>query len=65
MRYSATDLRRDIYRILDRVLETGDAVEVERNGRLLRIVVVAEEAPLDRLQPMVSLLRQVVKSVCT
>jgi antitoxin (DNA-binding transcriptional repressor) of toxin-antitoxin stability system len=45
MAYSATDLRRDIYRILDRVLETGHAVEVERNGRILRIV------PADRLPP--------------
>ncbi len=30
MAYKATDRRRDIYEILDRVLETGQAIEVER-----------------------------------
>jgi len=40
---SASKLRSNIYRILDGVLETGVPVEIERNGRLLRII--AEEAP--------------------
>ncbi|MBM4320657.1 MAG: type II toxin-antitoxin system Phd/YefM family antitoxin [Deltaproteobacteria bacterium] len=33
-----TELRNDIYRILDDVLETGRPVEIERRGRILRIV---------------------------
>lgn len=37
-RLTASKLRQDIYRILDRVLETGVPVEIERGGRLLRIV---------------------------
>ena len=56
MRYRATDLRKDIYKILDRVLETGVAVEVERNGRLLRIVAVDSKPPVERLRPMPGLI---------
>lgn len=40
---TASKLRQDIYRILDQVLETGEPVIVERNGRRLRII--ADEAP--------------------
>jgi hypothetical protein len=35
---TASPLRGDIYKILDSVLETGTPVEIERNGRILRIV---------------------------
>lgn len=40
---TASKLRQDIYRILDRVLETGEPVIVERNGRRIRIT--ADETP--------------------
>lgn len=43
MAMTASKLRQDIYRILDQVLETGEPVIVERNGRRLRII--ADEAP--------------------
>jgi len=36
-RITASQLRQNIYRILDEVLETGRAVEIERKGRLVRI----------------------------
>jgi hypothetical protein len=51
MRINASKLRQNIYRILDQVLETGVPVEIERRGKLLRIV--CEEAPgrLAGLQP--------------
>jgi len=39
-------LRQDIYRLVDEVLETGEALEITRKGRTLRIV--PETAP-DRL----------------
>jgi prevent-host-death family protein len=35
---TATELRRNIYQVLDEVLETGQPVEVVRNGRQLLIV---------------------------
>jgi hypothetical protein len=42
-KYTASELRSDVYRVLDSVLETGVPVEIERKGRILRIV--AEKAP--------------------
>jgi antitoxin (DNA-binding transcriptional repressor) of toxin-antitoxin stability system len=51
MRVTATRLRADIYVLLDRVLETGEPLEIERGGRWLRIVP-AETRPLaERLPP--------------
>ena len=37
-RLTASRLRMDVYRVLDRVLETGVPAEVERRGKVLRIV---------------------------
>jgi antitoxin (DNA-binding transcriptional repressor) of toxin-antitoxin stability system len=56
MPYNATDLRREIYRILDRILETGEPVDVERNGRLLRIIPVERPPLLTRLRPIPDLI---------
>lgn len=39
-----TQLRRDLYRLLDEVLETGRALEVTRHGRRLRITPDAPPA---------------------
>ncbi len=38
MAVSATQLRQNIYAILDEVLATGKPVEIERKGKVLRIV---------------------------
>ena len=38
---TASKLREDIYNILDNVFATGEPVEIERKGRVLRIVAVA------------------------
>ncbi len=38
MAVSATQLRQNIYAILDEALATGKAVEIERKGKRLRIV---------------------------
>ena len=56
MPYTATDLRKNIYKILDRVLEEGVPIEVERNGRLLRIQPVDIEPAVSRLKPMKDLI---------
>jgi len=47
---SATELRTNVYRILDRVLETGVPQEVVRNGR--RILIVPEGRPRLRLEDL-------------
>lgn len=46
MRFTATRLRANLYRVLDKVLKTGVPVEIERGGGILRIVPVA---PRDKL----------------
>ena len=46
---SATKLRRNLYDILDSVLDTGIPVEVERNGRRLRIVAEKHRSKWYRL----------------
>jgi antitoxin (DNA-binding transcriptional repressor) of toxin-antitoxin stability system len=38
MAVSATQLRQNIYAILDEALKTGKPVEIERKGKVLRIV---------------------------
>ncbi len=46
-RLTASKLRQNVYRILDQVLDTGVAVEIERHGRRLRIVpATAGRAPV-------------------
>lgn len=38
MKISASQLRANIYKILDEVLSTGTPVEIERHGQILKIV---------------------------
>jgi hypothetical protein len=49
MTLKASKLRANIYRILDQVLETGVPVEIERRGKLLRIVAAEPPSRLARL----------------
>ncbi len=49
--YSPSRLRANLYRLLDRILETGVPLEVDRNGRRLRIVPVEAEGRLANLVP--------------
>jgi antitoxin (DNA-binding transcriptional repressor) of toxin-antitoxin stability system len=49
MSITASKLRADVYRILDRAIETGEAVEIERNGVIVRLVPPQRRHWLDRL----------------
>ena len=49
MKVTASKLRQDIYRILDQILETGVPVEIERKGRVLKIVPVTPPSKLGNL----------------
>lgn len=42
-----SQLRQDIYRLIDRVLDTGEPLEIERKGR--RLLLMPEEPAADRL----------------
>ncbi len=48
---TASQLRQNIYRALDQVLETGVPLEIERKGKTLRIVPAAPRNKLDNLKP--------------
>ncbi len=50
MRISASKLRENIYSILDEVLESGVPIEVERKGKVLRIVPEKPKSKLSRLR---------------
>jgi antitoxin (DNA-binding transcriptional repressor) of toxin-antitoxin stability system len=47
-----SQLRADIYRLIDRVLETGEPLEIERRGRRLRLVPEQPGSRLGRLAPL-------------
>ncbi len=47
---TASELRRNIYQLLDQVLETGVPLEVERKGRKLSIVPEPPRTKLDNLK---------------
>ncbi|MCZ7583556.1 MAG: type II toxin-antitoxin system Phd/YefM family antitoxin [Deltaproteobacteria bacterium] len=51
MKTTATALRADLYRILDRVAKTGESVEIERGGKTLKIVLETPKSKWDRLEP--------------
>ncbi len=48
-RLSLTKMRSDLYKIMDRVLDTGVPVEIERRGRKIRIVPVPPKSKIDNL----------------
>lgn len=49
MTVTASKLRQNIYQLLDRVIETGQPLEIQRKGRKLRIVPAAPISRLARL----------------
>ena len=49
MRVSATQLRADIYNLIDQVLATGEPLEIERGGKVLRLVPPRVGTWVDRL----------------
>jgi hypothetical protein len=51
MAISASELRQNVYKLLDQVLETGVPLEIERKGHLLRLEPAEPVNKLDRLTP--------------
>jgi prevent-host-death family protein len=53
---TATELRKNVYNILDEVLATGLPVEIERHGKHLRLVAVVKVSKLKNLKPLKDLI---------
>ena len=53
---SPSRLRQNLYRILDRVLQTGEPVEISRKGKRL-LIIRQEPRKLDALKPHPAYLR--------
>jgi hypothetical protein len=49
MAVNASTLRENIYRLLDQVLESGQPLDIERKGKLLRVIPVPEPSKMARL----------------
>lgn len=50
MKTTVTDLRSHLYQYLDRVLEDGEIIEVERKGRIVKIIAESPPSKLGKLQ---------------
>ena len=49
MSISASTLRGNIYKLLDQVLATGQPLEIERKGRLLKIIPENQSTKFEKL----------------
>jgi len=47
---TATQLRKDVYRLLDQVVDSGEGIEVKRKGKRIQIVPVDPCSKLESLQ---------------
>jgi len=56
MPVTASQLRQDVYQLLDRVLETGEPLEIVRKGRTLRLIADPLKPRLDLIRPDVDLI---------
>ena len=50
MRFTATKLRANLYKVLDSVLKTGMPIVIDRRGKLLKIVPMKPKEKLDNLK---------------
>lgn len=50
IRITATQLRKDVYRLLDQVVDSGEIIEVNRKGKLIRIEPVGSSHKLESLK---------------
>lgn len=51
MSISATELRANIYKLIDQVIETGVPLQIERNGHVVMLVAEKPPSKLSKLVP--------------
>lgn len=49
MTLTVTQLRADLYNLIDQVIETGQALRIDRNGRVVVISAEPQKSKFDRL----------------
>lgn len=54
MTITVTELRSNIYKIMDNILTTGQPVEIERAGKILRIIPLVDRHPESKLNRLIS-----------
>jgi hypothetical protein len=50
MKVSATELRGNVYRLIDEVIRTGEPIEIERKGKVVKIMREAAGGKLKNLK---------------
>ena len=50
MRITASQLRQNIYQILDQVLENGETIEIHRKGKVIKLIPEMRRSKLDNLK---------------
>ncbi|HWL59957.1 MAG TPA: hypothetical protein VNQ48_03625 [Microbacteriaceae bacterium] len=55
-RVTLSELRSDLYRLADQVLDSGEPLEIARKGRTLRLVADPMGDRLSRIQPIPGLI---------
>lgn len=49
MSITPTNLRKDIFNILDTLYDSGEVLEINRNGHIFKLIPPKKESKLDRL----------------
>lgn len=55
-RVTLSELRGDLYRLADQVLDSGEPLEIARKGRTLRLIAEPADDRLERIQPIAGLI---------
>jgi len=50
MKTTATEFRSNLYKYLDRVLTSGEIIEIERKGRIIQITAQKQASKLSRIK---------------
>ena len=50
MTVTPTDLRKNLFKLLDEVISSGDTLEINRNGTILKIVPPKKVSKFDKLK---------------
>lgn len=50
MTVTPTDFRKDLFKLLDSILESGKTLEINRNGKIIKVVPPKKQSKFDKLK---------------